>query len=228
MKKILFIRNCKSNNNFNNISNISIDIIYSDSIIDYTYEQLLDLVSNYDIIIIGGGPQHITTKSFHPELDNLYKIIQIIELYPFKILIGICLGFQIICNNFGCEIKPLNSLCIGFNKLDINSINHNICNNDKFLKNLNFNILSHSFSFHYDYVYNINVNIDLVAISNSNVPYVIKKNNLYGFQFHPELDDSSLCYILNNYPTNDLNKNIILSNNLDHIKSHFFDSLKDC
>lgn len=89
------------------------------------------------------------------------------------------------CNYFNWTVKPLQSLCIGFNKLDINSIDYNICKPDPYLGNIDFNILSNSFSFHYDCVKdNLNSELLVVAKSIDDIPYIVKHGNLYGFQFH--------------------------------------------
>jgi anthranilate/para-aminobenzoate synthase component II len=198
IKNILYIQNNLNSQDMDFLSNyfnINIHSILSLKLIDYNLEQLKQLINNYDIIILSGGPQHLTKLEInnYPEIFNQIEIVKIIKNTD-KILIGICLGCQIIAHTFNNEIVSMQNLCVGFNYLDINSINLEYIHSsqDIYLLNLNYSLLKESFSFHYDCI-NFNKSneneIVLIASSITNVPYIIKHKDakIYGFQFHPEI-----------------------------------------
>lgn len=211
-------------------------------LINFSSTQLFDFISIYDIIIIGGGPQHLTNEEIHkyPEIFKQIEIIKIVsQIYKTsKIVIGICLGCQIISLAFGYEIVSMKEVCIGFEYLDINTINTDfiINSNNIYLSNLDYNLLAKSLSYHYDQI-NMEKNIDnseliIIGKSKLNVPYIIKHCNLniFGFQFHPEFTFDSIKYRIQQ--SNSLNlTNIHFDKNLDkyivyynsNILMHFFE-----
>ena len=160
IKNILYIKNFDKGKNLDYLAtqpNIEIKFIESKELIGYSLNQLKNIIEPFDIIILGGGPQHLTTNNFfitHPEIINQIEIVKLVsnEYTKTKILLGICLGCQIIAISFGLKIVPAKKLVIGFDYLDITSINKDYINksNDKYLSKLDFNLLSKSFSFHYD------------------------------------------------------------------------------
>lgn len=175
IQQILFIKNYIFTENLFYLDKFNINYIYSFDIINYNDSQLNELIDKYHIIIIGGGPQHLTFELInnYPEIKNLIKIINLAHLKS-KLLIGLCLGCQIIAYTFGLEIIQMNNLCIGFGYLDINSLNNQIIEKDKYLNNLDYHIISKSFSYHNDCInFKSNNELELLAKSNNNIPYIV-------------------------------------------------------
>ena len=231
MKKILVVLNNPSSIRYEYLyeNNYNTDYIYSSNIINFSFNEILNFIYKYDIIFLGGGPQHLTKDKInnYPEFTNLFNIIKICEENNI-LLIGICLGFQIICYYYNCIIIKLNKIVIGTDFLELETLNYEIINNDKYLSKLNFNILKNSFSFHYDFVnYNINENINqnLNFIGfYENVPYICKHKikNIFGFQNHPEITLNNIQNIINFYNV-DFNINNI-TNITGEISKNFFET----
>lgn len=199
-KKILFIKNFK-NSKINLLDTIT--FMESYDLIDYSQSEIIDLLKFFDIIIIGGGLQHLydieQVKELHPEIIIQINIIKmIVDNYEFKnkTIIGICLGCQIIGLAFDYKIIKMPQKIIGFNKLNLNSIN------PKYINFINYNIIANSISHHDDCIeWNDSNRLDLIATSFNKVPYIVAHPQLkiYGFQAHPELCYSSVECILKSY-----------------------------
>ena len=224
MKKILVILNT-DNRIFDNM-NLNIYYINSIKIKNMTLHNLFILIKLYDVIIIGGGPQRLSNQNY-PEIINLMNIVKICDFLN-KLLIGICLGCQIIAKFYNFKIYELYNRHIGTKFLNIDSINYNIINQDNYLKNINIKLIKYAYSYHYDGIYISknykNNNIDIIAYSIDNIPYIIKHKtkSIYGFQFHPEATLKSITHRLNNdkipYQI-DVNYDILFKK----IKCHFVD-----
>ena len=114
IKKIKIKKNFnkgKSLNYLKNLPNVKINCIESTKLIGYSVTELKIIVEEYDIIIIGGGEQHLTTENFlvsHPEIKNQIEIVKIVSTCyaDSKLLIGIYLGCQIIALSFRFKIIP--------------------------------------------------------------------------------------------------------------------------
>jgi GMP synthase-like glutamine amidotransferase len=249
-KNILYIKNFLHGQNLEYLEsnfNTCIKCINSIDLISFNTKQLECLIESYDIIIIGGGPQHITKKCIdntYPEIINQINLIKIISKTS-KLLLGFCLGCQIIAFAFGLEIIPMEKLHLGFGYLDPSSINFNYIEkiNDKYLGKLNYSLLAGSFSYHHDCIKNLKSNsisnsieqIINIGFSNTNVPYIIKHStaNIYGFQFHPEITPQCIERIktnlsqsneIHNFETHSDNFETHSANSLDHkIRFHFFE-----
>jgi anthranilate/para-aminobenzoate synthase component II len=228
-KKILVFLNNHFNTNISHLEEkYNTTYIFTDTLIDISDEYITSIIYTADIIFIGGGPQHLTSSKIknYPEVPVLIKIINICDNLN-KLLIGICLGCQLIALNYNNNIIKLNELHIGQDFLDTFRLNYNIIKNDKYLSKINFDLLEHSFSFHNDGIDINNINnkyIDIIAYSRTNVPYIIKHKTklIYGFQFHPELCYKSITKSLKKYNIiYDLNKLDI--DLLKLINKHFFD-----
>ena len=191
MKKILFIKNNLNSKISNNNFHVKIEYIFSNNIINFTEYELEQMVADFDLI------------NNYPEIENQIKIVNIAHKLS-KILIGICLGCQIIGLAYGMKIIRMSKLCLGFSQLNTNLINYDYINqmNNKYLNQMNFNILAKSFSYHYDCIEWKN-NTDLIKIGESinNIPYIIKHHdsNIFGFQFHPEISFECIQEIMQNY-----------------------------
>ena len=256
IKKILYIKNFDYGKNLDYLkkfSNVYLKCVMSTQIIDYNIQELNKFIEPYDIIIIGGGPQHLTTIDYltiYPEIKNQIEIVKLVSsLYKKnKLLIGICLGCQIIGLSFGLKIVSSEKIIFGFNYLDTNTINYNLINNSnyKYLNKLDFKLLAKSFSFHHDYIDFKNDNklesdfLNLISLSKEGHPYILvnKNLNVYGFQFHPEISFNAISDIVNlfsdvntenfNYPIYNLKLSeeelkIELNTELEKINKHFFD-----
>lgn len=154
----------------------------------FNYSDLHILLNNIDLMVITGGMQHIYEIDKYPELLLEMKLIDICIEKNIKI-IGICLGFQLINHYFGNKIIKLDKLYFQSCLLDKHSLNYDVINNDNYLKNINFDLLSKSISVHYDGLYeNTNNDIDIIAKSIYGHIYFIKhkKYPIYGIQSHHE------------------------------------------
>lgn len=218
-KKILYIKNYVHSSNLNYLKknfDISLNRINSVALVGFNDIGLKKLIDLHDIIIIGGGPQHLIGDfaSTHPEIPAQIKLVkifdQIVKNYPeykSKVLLGLCLGCQIIGLAFGYNIVKMNKLCLGFNYIDESTINFNHISSsqDKYLNKINWDVISKAFSNHNDCVdwnefeykneneneliQNNLTNLVCVAKSKSNIPYILANSNssIYGFQSHPEI-----------------------------------------
>ena len=207
-KKIIVFLNNHFNTNINYLDEQNYDVtyIFTDTIIDKDDMYIISLIIDYDLIIIGGGPQHLTTNQikYYPEVPILIKIVKL-SYEINKLLIGICLGCQLIALTFNIEIIKLKELHIGTTFLDLSTLNIDLVKSDKYLSNMDFDLIEHSFSFHNDGINYINHSeIDILCYSKTNIPYIIKHKDkpIYGFQFHPELTNNSISNSLNKYNIN--------------------------
>jgi len=181
------------------------------------YKNLHFLKSNdiqeYKSIIIFGGKMSANSKSEY--IKNEYKFLsKAIKLK--KTIIGICLGAQIIAKFYGSIIqKNLHKeVEIGYRKTKI--INKSIISgNTKFLQ------------FHNEGI-SINPNMELLSSGNLfNVDaFKIRNNNIYGFQFHPEVTAKMIMNWYSNLKsidkgTDTINK-ILKDHKIYHRKNYFW------
>ena len=142
------------------------------------YKNLLLLkqseIKEYTAIIIFGGKMSANSKSRY--IKNEYKFLSnAIKLK--KTIIGICLGAQIIAKFYGSIIQKSSNKEVEIGYRSTKKISNSIINDHtKFLQ------------FHNEGI-SINSNMKLLSSGNSfNVDaFKIKDNNVYGFQFHPEV-----------------------------------------
>jgi GMP synthase-like glutamine amidotransferase len=131
------------------------------------------------------------------------------------------LGCQLIAQTYGCKIKKLKKVQIGYNLLDIRTLKKKEIKNDKYLSKINYKELKGAFSLHNDYIeINKNSDIKLICSSTNDLPYIIKHKNkkIYGFQQHPEHTKKSLKKIIKMFKI-DANENDVN----DDINVNFFD-----
>jgi GMP synthase-like glutamine amidotransferase len=224
MVKVLLILNSKKFTTYSYFVTKDYDILYSVNIENKSKKYISDLVSNYDLIVIGGGTQHLTKN----EIENYKEIMFLTEIIKAcdeqnKLMIGICLGCQLIAHVYECEIKKLEHTQIGYNYLDTNSLNNEEIENDKFLSNIDYNKLQGAFSFHNDYIDINEENKQLIIIGKSinDLPYIIKHKNkpIYGFQQHPEHTQQTLGRIIKIFKVDENHETLD-----DEININFFDS----
>lgn len=238
-KKVLYIENNSNPQNFKFLENyfdITTQQFNSLTLVNKNIGYIIELIDNFDIIILGGGPQHLTTEQIHnyPEIDNQIEIVKYIKnkTNGTKLLIGICLGCQIIGLALGHKVIQMEKLCFGYDFLDTKSINYDYIkkSNDLYLSKLDYELLAKSFCFHYDQI-NIkqpdlienNSEIIVIGQSKTNVPYIIKhsKSNIYGFQFHPELTIDSVKNAKNYLTSNNLCNSDNLNNPMDNLVKNY-------
>ena len=226
MKKALLILNSKKFTTYSYFRMKEYRIIYSTDVENKDDNYVNNLIEPYDLIIIGGGTQHLTENKIgnYKEVLFLNKIIEFCEKKN-KLLIGICLGCQLIAHYYGHSIKELEHEQIGYNYLNTEALNTEEIEKDNFLSLIDYEKLKGAFSFHNDYIkFDENKeNNELVIIGTSinNLPYIIKHKNksIYGFQQHPEHTQETLGRIINIFQIDENNN--ILDN---EINVNFFDS----
>jgi carbamoylphosphate synthase small subunit len=224
MKKTLYIINTFFIDEISTLKKYNINYIKSNKLLDISYSKLEEMIIKYDIIIIGGGPQHLVNDERHkyPEIEILLNIVKICDNIN-KLLIGICLGCQIIALYYNMNIIKLEKVCLGIN--NINTQNIDRLNKDIYLHDIDNEILENVFSFHYDAITNIkdkdNNNIDTLVYSKSDNPYIIKhkRKQIYGFQFHPELNVENINILMRRmnidkiFDNNKINNSIYILDN---------------
>lgn len=127
-----------------------------------------------------------------------------------KPFLGICLGMQLMAN-IGYENSKTNGLgwidgeIVKFNFLDNKSLKipHVGWNNVRFKgNNLIFDEIPDNSDFYFVHSYHFNLNEDVISgTTEYGYEFVsaISKNNLYGFQFHPEKSQEFGLVIINNF-----------------------------
>ena len=170
-------------------------------------------IKEYAAIIIFGGKMSANSKSRY--IKNEYKFLSnAIKLK--KTIIGICLGAQIIAKFYGSKIQrsPSKEVEIGYRSTK--KIRNSIINDrTKFLQ------------FHNE---GISINSNMELLSNGNLfqvdAFKIKNNNVYGFQFHPEVTDKMIKNWYGNLKfidkgTDNINK-ILKDHKIYHQKNYFW------
>ena len=141
---------------------------------------LLNLVNNNKNnikgIILSGGPLCLSNPCNYRDLSKNYLALSLFENIP---KLGICFGFQIICDFYGSIIKKLKNINKGVRK--VNLVNKN---NFTLLKNLP--TICNLFFSHNDYVINKPINFQALYYNNMILGIQNLEKKIYGFQFHPE------------------------------------------
>ena len=179
MKKVLLITHHETSN----LGIISKILSKKYLITSIYYKNIKNLGSNellgYSAYIFFGGKMSANSQSgvINNEFIFLKKLIK-----SNKLIIGICLGAQLIAKIYGSKIyKNKNSLVeIGYRKLD--KINK------KFFKNV-----SSMLQFHNEGItYNSHMSIYAKGRTFEIDAFKIKTKKIYGFQFHPEVNESMI------------------------------------
>ena len=179
MKKVLLITHHETSN----LGIISKILSKKYLITSIYYKNIKNLGSNellgYSAYIFFGGKMSANSQSriINNEFIFLKKLIK-----SNKLIIGICLGAQLIAKIYGSKIyKNKNSLVeIGYRKLD--KINK------KFFKNV-----SSMLQFHNEGItYNSHMSIYAKGRTFEIDAFKIKSKKIYGFQFHPEVNESMI------------------------------------
>lgn len=161
--------------------NVSVEVI---SIKEIT----LETIEKYSHILISPGP----------DLPKAYPFLfEMLEVYAYqKIILGVCLGFQILVEFFGGSLFNLNRVRHGESKT-VTKIKQSLLFQDI---PSNFNVgLYHSWAVLQNSL--INTPLNVIAICEDNIVMAIEHKSLpiYGVQFHPEsfMTDSGMKILQN-------------------------------
>jgi gamma-glutamyl-gamma-aminobutyrate hydrolase PuuD len=183
MKTFLVVVNYNSDTQLINSSTFT--YVNYKALLTLNDKDLENLLIGIDGLILSGGPQHIPEMEAYPELSKEITLIRL-AVQKGALILGICLGFQLLNHYFHNKVHKLESRIVGCNKMDKRSVN---TNGDETLASIDFDLLCSGFSFHYDGVKeNHNDDILVVAIGVDNIVYFIKHRHLpiFGIQSHPE------------------------------------------
>jgi GMP synthase (glutamine-hydrolysing) len=151
-------------------------------------------------LVISGGPQFITEIEKYPELHLELALIHVAAAAG-KLVLGICLGFQLINHAFGNRVVRLEEPRIGCGYFDPASVN---TAGDHCLQQIDFSGFDAAFSFHNDGVI-ANESPDLITVAKSRcdppLVYAVRHRTLpiYGFQIHPEATADGISGCLARY-----------------------------
>lgn len=182
------------------------DYVYCMDLLHKTNTELSDMLDGVSTLLLSGGPQHVPNISDHPELK---KEIQLIFAAAQRgiVVVGICLGFQLINCAFGNPVVRLPSPVIGCGKLNIRSVRTYA---DPLLECIDFEALAQGFSFHYDGVPEavsemgtlaVSSELQVVATGPDGIVYFVKHERfpIYGIQSHPEATVGGILDCLERY-----------------------------
>ena len=173
----------------------------------------LSEIKKADKIILPG------VGSFDQCMNRIKKIKDLVETLKFqvitkkKLFLGICVGMQILADNgyenkktkglswINGDVKPLKNFITTSKKL---KIPHMGWNNLSFYKSNNLldEITNDDqFYFVHSYFFDIKNKNNIICDTNYgiNIPAIVNKENVFGFQFHPEKSGSSGLKILYNW-----------------------------
>ncbi len=136
-------------------------------------------IDQFDLFIFHGGKQSANSKSM--AISYEYKFLNYI-IQQNKPIVGICLGAQLIAKIYGSTISKSK------NKLFECGYKKNLKTNNKVFKN-NLSFLQ----FHTEGIsYSNNMELLAEGILYDVDSFKIKKKNIYGFQFHPEVTSNTI------------------------------------
>ena len=168
--------------------------------------------SNYDlqnashIILPGVGAYKSSIEKIKSKIDTKFLKNEITTNNKF--FLGICVGMQVLSTkgyefieSDGLNLIPGKVLKLKTDKLPSIHTGWNeikIINNCQLVEGLSNNS---TFYFVHGYKFDLKDNNNLVSITdyNENFPSIIKSNNIYGVQFHPEKSQKSGLKLLSNF-----------------------------
>lgn len=200
----------------------------------YNYESLPS-VDKFDWLIIMGGPMNIYEEKKYPWLKYEKQLIKE-AIDKGKIVLGICLGAQLITDVLGGKVTQNPQSEIGWFPITLNT------QAKKSLLFKDFPQSLHVFQWHNDTFSILGKGAENIAVSEAceNQAFIYKEK-VIGFQFHIESSEDSIGSIIHNCPYDNVNdpyvqtKDQILSkmnylkianelmyNCLDELETHYF------
>jgi GMP synthase-like glutamine amidotransferase len=171
-------------------------------------------------LVISGGPQFVTEIETYPELHLELALIHIAAAAG-KLILGICLGFQLINYAFGNRVVRLSKSRIGCGYFDPATVD---TTGDSRLQQIDFSQFDAAFSFHSDGV-EVNNSPDLITVARSRcgLVYAVRHRTLpiYGFQIHPEATPSGIQECLSRYGE-ELLRPMATPESIDAVRRTFF------
>lgn len=141
-------------------------------------------------IILSGGPLCLSDGCYYRDISKNIIALTVFKDTP---ILGICFGFQVMCDVYGGEISKLDTKNYGLQLIDLSNNNLFLL---KTMKEKNPNSIMFS---HYDYVKRAPVGFNVLYSSSGKA--VIGIENLdqkkFGFQFHPEGSEDGIQIIRN-------------------------------
>jgi GMP synthase-like glutamine amidotransferase len=157
----------------------------------YNYEAV-PTVDQFDWLIIMGGPMNIYEDETYPWLRYEKKLIKE-AIDKGKVVLGICLGAQLITDVLGGKVTKNPEGEIGFLPIKFN--------NDALKSPLfkNFPKTTHVFQWHNDTFSILGENATCIASSEACFQQAFMyKEHVIGFQFHMESTEESIISLINN------------------------------
>lgn len=149
----------------------------------------LPKTDKFDWLIVLGGPMSVNDEHLHPWLITEKNLIKQ-AMQQEKIVIGICLGAQLIAHIAGSEVRANILPEIGFFPVQFNECASKDPVFSSFPKQLT------SFHWHGD-IFNLPENAINMASSNISPCQAFRINEtIFGFQFHPEATEKSITSML--------------------------------
>jgi GMP synthase-like glutamine amidotransferase len=173
-------------------------------------------------LVISGGPQFVTELDRFPELYLELELIHVAAAAG-KLVLGICLGFQLINHALGNTVVRLEDSRIGCGYFDPTTV---VTGDDTRLQQIDFSLFDAAFSFHNDGVI-VNTSPDLVTVARSRCDppliYAVRHRTLpiYGFQIHPEATHTGIQECLCRYGEATLNS-LATPEAIDAVRRTFF------
>lgn len=169
----------------------------------------LDRIDDKSHIILPGVGSYSNLSKVFFENDKLFNKIKS-HLKKGNFFLGICLGMQFLSTNGfeNVESKGLNLIEGSVNKIkkkDVSiKIPHigwneiKIVQNNKILENVDD---KSNFYFIHSYIFQLKDKEFIIANTNygDNFPSIINKENIFGFQFHPEKSSKKGLLLLDNF-----------------------------
>jgi GMP synthase (glutamine-hydrolysing) len=177
----------------------------------FTQLELLGWEADYGLLspgefsglVVLGGAQGAYETETDPYLADEIKLIGefVAEDLP---VIGLCLGAQLLATALGGEVRPNTQKEVGWSDISVNEAGQQ----DDLMKH--HPEVAHAFHFHGDYFETPPGCISLAASDLTQCQLFRFKNNVYGFQYHVEVD----------YPL----IKVMCLNNVEYMASHGVDA----
>ena len=157
-----------------------------------SFEDFESLVSKVDKVIIGGSAQY-DISSRDPELIQAIKVTSPLLTYLLKNdipTLGICLGHQLLAQEIGAKVLNIKELAEDYTETMFTT---DSCSEDPLMKNITPNLkvhLGHKDSVIFERFPN---EIEVLGFTPKGALGAFRyKQNIYGVQFHPELNANDM------------------------------------